>query len=68
MVENVWNSLSVSQSLISDKIDKIKHYTRWKTYNPVTFKFWITSGIKYFIYVRLMKSQSFNDYNPYDKI
>jgi len=28
MVENVWNSLSVSQSLISDKIDKIKHYTR----------------------------------------
>jgi len=37
---NVRNILSVSQSLILDRIDKFKHYIRINIHNTIVLRFW----------------------------
>jgi len=48
------NSPSLSQSFRFDRIDKVKHYIRTKTHNLIALNFWVKSGVKYLICVRLM--------------
>jgi len=51
---SVKNNPSVSQSLTSSKKDKVKCYIRLKTYDHIALRFWIKSGVKCFMCVRLM--------------
>jgi len=50
----IGNNPSVSQNLILDRKDKVKHYIRIKTHNTIALKFWCKTGVKYLISVRLM--------------
>jgi len=52
--EIVTKNLSVSKSLTSSRKDKVKHYIGWKTHNPIALMFWVKSGVKCLICVRLM--------------